>query len=135
MSLHAVLILFHDCLGQIKTYIQTKNTNRASRFPIKSLLIVDIRSDKMDVLNPMTYDADEDRLRERTKYSQMDKLLLPVEFQQAAVSTGVSCMMFVEHRHAHCCRRPLLPLNSMVASLLVLIRVLHPGRNLFETCE
>ena len=43
----------------------------------------------MDVLNPMTYDAEEDQLRERTKYSQMDKLILPVEFQQQPVSTGV----------------------------------------------
>ena len=44
----------------------------------------------MDVLNPMTYDADEDQLRDRTKYSQMDRLLIPAEFQQQAVSTGVS---------------------------------------------
>jgi hypothetical protein len=44
----------------------------------------------MDILNPMTYDAEEDKLRERTKYSQMDRLLLPVEFQQQPVSTGVS---------------------------------------------
>jgi hypothetical protein len=43
----------------------------------------------MDVLNPMTYDAEEDQLRERTKYSQMDKLILPMEFQQQPVSTGV----------------------------------------------
>ena len=44
----------------------------------------------MDTLNPLTFDADEDRLTERTKYSQMDRLLLPVEFQQQPVSTGVS---------------------------------------------
>ena len=43
----------------------------------------------MDVLYPKTYDADEDQLHERTKYSQMDKLILPLEFQQAPVSTGV----------------------------------------------
>ncbi|CAF5083678.1 unnamed protein product, partial [Rotaria magnacalcarata] len=42
----------------------------------------------MDVMNPLTYDAEEDQLRERTKYSEMDKLLLPVEFQQQPVSTG-----------------------------------------------
>jgi 20S proteasome subunit beta 1 len=46
----------------------------------------------MDVLNPMTYDAEEDKLRERTKYSQMDKLLVPVEFQQQPVSTGTTIM-------------------------------------------
>lgn len=44
----------------------------------------------MDVLNPMTYDAEEDQLRERTKYSHMDRLLIPAEFQQQPVSTGVS---------------------------------------------
>jgi len=44
----------------------------------------------MDVLNPMTYDAEEDQLRDRTKYSQMDKLIIPMEFQQQPVSTGVS---------------------------------------------
>ncbi|CAF0845501.1 unnamed protein product [Rotaria sordida] len=44
----------------------------------------------MDVLNPMTYDAEEDRLRERTKYSQMDKHLIPMEFQQQPVSTGTT---------------------------------------------
>jgi hypothetical protein len=44
----------------------------------------------MDVLNPMTYDAEEDQLRERTKYSLMDKHLIPMEFQQQPVSTGVS---------------------------------------------
>ena len=43
----------------------------------------------MDVLNPMTYDAEEDQLRERTKYSQMDRLLILAEFQQQPVSTGV----------------------------------------------
>jgi hypothetical protein len=43
----------------------------------------------MDVLNPMTYDAEEDQLRDKTKYSQMDKLILPMEFQQPPVSTGV----------------------------------------------
>ncbi|CAF4020356.1 unnamed protein product, partial [Rotaria magnacalcarata] len=44
----------------------------------------------MDVMNPLTYDAEEDQLRERTKYSEMDKLLLPVEFQQQPVSTGTT---------------------------------------------
>ena len=44
----------------------------------------------MDTLNPLTFDADEDRLQDRTQYSQMDRLLIPVEFQQQAVSTGVS---------------------------------------------
>lgn len=44
----------------------------------------------MDVLNPMTYDAEEDQLAERTKYSQMDKLLIPTEFQQQPVSTGTT---------------------------------------------
>ncbi|CAF0731790.1 unnamed protein product [Adineta ricciae] len=44
----------------------------------------------MDVLNPMTYDAEEDQLRDRTKYSQMDKHLIPVEFQQQPVSTGTT---------------------------------------------
>ena len=43
----------------------------------------------MDVLNAKTYDAEEDQLRERTQYSQMDKLLIPTEFQQQPVSTGV----------------------------------------------
>lgn len=43
----------------------------------------------MDVLHSKTFDAEEDQLQERTKYSQMDKLLLPMEFQQAPVSTGV----------------------------------------------
>ncbi|CAF4538845.1 unnamed protein product, partial [Rotaria magnacalcarata] len=42
----------------------------------------------MDVLNPKTYDAEEDMLSERTNYSAMDKLILPMEFQQAPVSTG-----------------------------------------------
>ncbi len=49
----------------------------------------------MDVLNPMTYDAEEDQLRERTKYSQMDKLLIPAEFQQQPVSTGVRCFFCI----------------------------------------
>lgn len=40
-------------------------------------------------MNPMTYDAEEDQLRERTQYSQMDRHLIPVEFQQQPVSTGV----------------------------------------------
>ncbi|CAF0882859.1 unnamed protein product [Adineta steineri] len=44
----------------------------------------------MDVVNPMTYDAEEDQLRERTKYSQMDRHLIPMEFQQAPVSTGTT---------------------------------------------
>jgi hypothetical protein len=44
----------------------------------------------MDVLNPKTFDAEEDQVRERTNYSQMDRLLVPAEFQQQAVSTGVS---------------------------------------------
>ncbi|CAF0932031.1 unnamed protein product [Adineta ricciae] len=44
----------------------------------------------MDVLNPMTYDAEEDQLRDRTKYSQMDKHIIPVEFQQQPVSTGTT---------------------------------------------
>lgn len=44
----------------------------------------------MDVLNQKTYDAEEDKILERTQYSQMDKLLLPMEFQQPPVSTGVS---------------------------------------------
>lgn len=43
----------------------------------------------MEVLNAKTYDAEEDQLRERTQYSQMDKLLIPTEFQQQPVSTGV----------------------------------------------
>ena len=43
----------------------------------------------MDVLNPKTYDVEEDQLRERTQYSQMDKHLIAVEFQQQPVSTGV----------------------------------------------
>ena len=43
----------------------------------------------MDVLNAKTYDAEEDQLRDRTQYSQMDKLLIPTEFQQQPVSTGV----------------------------------------------
>ena len=44
----------------------------------------------MDVLNPKTYDAEEDQLSEKTNYSQMDKLIIPSEFQQAPVTTGVS---------------------------------------------
>jgi len=44
----------------------------------------------MDVLNQKTYDAEEDKIHERTQYSQMDKLLLPMEFQQPPVSTCVS---------------------------------------------
>ena len=44
----------------------------------------------MDVLNQKTYDAEEDKIHERTQYSQIDKLLLPMEFQQPPVSTGVS---------------------------------------------
>ena len=43
----------------------------------------------MEVLNSMTYDVEEDQLRERTKYNQMDRLILPSEFQQQPVSTGV----------------------------------------------
>ena len=48
----------------------------------------------MDVLNPKTYDVEEDQLRDRAKYSEMDKHLLPVEFQQAPVSTGVRNFLF-----------------------------------------
>ena len=59
-----------DCLAQIKLFILDLNNT-------------------MDVLNPRTYDAEEDQLRERTKYTEMDKHLLPMEFQQAPVSTGV----------------------------------------------
>ena len=52
----------------------------------------------MDTLNPLTFDADEDRLTERTHYSQMDRLLLPVEFQQQPVSTGVSRVCVEQER-------------------------------------
>lgn len=48
----------------------------------------------MDVLNAKTYDVEEDQLSERQKYTQMDKILLPLEFQQAPVSTGVSSSNF-----------------------------------------
>ncbi|CAF0873251.1 unnamed protein product [Adineta steineri] len=41
----------------------------------------------MDILNPMTYDVEEDKLREHTKYNQMDRLLLRLEFQQQLVLT------------------------------------------------
>jgi hypothetical protein len=84
----------------------------------------------MDVLNPMTYDADEDQLRERTKYSQMDRLLIPAEFQQQAVSTGVSFLSPSFHSstsHVYC-RRPSSLSNSMVVSSLVLTHGRHRGR-------
>lgn len=63
-----------DCHVQIKLFI----------LDLKRKII------SMDVVNPMTYDAEEDQLRDRTKYSQMDRLLIPTEFQQQPVSTGVS---------------------------------------------
>lgn len=43
----------------------------------------------MNVLNAKTYDVEEDMIGEKTEYSAMDKLILPLEFQQAPVSTGV----------------------------------------------
>ncbi|CAF1516404.1 unnamed protein product [Rotaria sordida] len=43
----------------------------------------------MNIFNPLTYVAEEDKLHERTKYSQMNKHLLPAEFQQQPVSTRV----------------------------------------------
>jgi hypothetical protein len=69
----------------------------------------------MDVLNPMTYDAEEDQLRERTKYSQMDKHLIPVEFQQQPVSTGVSYERKKKKRKKKNCnfRQQLWLLNMM----------------------
>lgn len=44
----------------------------------------------MDILNAKTYDVEEDQLTERQQFSQMDKLILPLEFQQAPVSTGTT---------------------------------------------
>lgn len=44
----------------------------------------------MNVLDPPAYDAEEEQLREQIKYTAMDRLILPAEFQQPPVSTGVS---------------------------------------------
>ncbi|CAF1179995.1 unnamed protein product [Adineta steineri] len=44
----------------------------------------------MDMLIPMTYDVEEDKLREHTKYSQMDRILHPVEFQQQPVPSSTT---------------------------------------------
>lgn len=83
----------------------------------------------MDVLNPMTYDAEEDQLRDRTKYSQMDRLIIPAEFQQQPVSTGVSEGMDGGRKNAWISfRRPSWLLNMMEVLLSVLIHELHLGR-------
>jgi hypothetical protein len=84
----------------------------------------------MDVLNPMTYDAEEDQLRERTKYSEMDKHLIPAEFRQQPVSTGVRHVFFIdiEVKKLIIFRQQLLRLNMMEESFLVLTHVLHQGR-------
>ncbi|CAF1016483.1 unnamed protein product [Adineta steineri] len=47
----------------------------------------------MDILNPMIYDVEEDKLREHTKYNQMD-MPVPEEFQQQSVLTGISFTFF-----------------------------------------
>ncbi|CAF0816420.1 unnamed protein product [Didymodactylos carnosus] len=44
----------------------------------------------MDSLNPPAYDAEEDLLRHQKQYSQMDKLIIPIEMRQQPVSTGTT---------------------------------------------
>jgi len=46
----------------------------------------------MDVMNPPTYDAEEDLLCRQKKYSQMDKLIIPAELRDSPVSTGTTIM-------------------------------------------
>ena len=67
----------------------------------------------MDILHSIAYNTEEDQLRERTKYSQMDKLLIPIEFQQQPVSTGVRCFLTKRINLKLIFRQHLLLLNMM----------------------
>ena len=67
----------------------------------------------MNVLHSITYNTEEDQLRERTKYSQMDKLLIPMELQQQPVSTGVRCVLTKRINLKFIFRQHLLLLNMM----------------------